>query len=90
MNIMAMRDVGTLVVSDEALEFRGKKMDVDISSIKNVTYGKQGRDFINNWIKIEYADGKTGYFADGNMLGWAGIFGGTKKMLSAIQERIKG
>jgi hypothetical protein len=47
---------------------------------------KQGKDFINNWIKVEYQDGNTAFLADGNLLGWAGVFGGTKKILKVIQH----
>ena len=86
MNILAMRDAGTLVVNDESLEFHGKKERVHITGVKRVSYGKQGRDFVNNWVKIEYGDGKTAFFADGSWLGWGGIFGGTKRVLNAVRH----
>lgn len=86
MNMVAMRDAGTLVITDDALEFNGRKEKVHVSDIKNISYGKQGRDFVNNWIKIDYQDGKTAFFADGSYLGWGGIFGGTEKILSAIRH----
>jgi hypothetical protein len=75
-----------LIVSDNSLTFKGKKEKVQITNIKRITYGKQGKDFINNWIKVEYQDGNTAFLADGNLLGWAGVFGGTKKILKVIQH----
>ena len=86
MNILAMRDAGTLVVNDDALEFNGKKENAYITDVKRISYGKQGRDFVNNWVKIEYQDGKTAFFADGSLLGWGGIFGGTRKILDAVRH----
>lgn len=87
MNILAFRDTGTLAVSEDSLEFNGKKEKVQITNIGRISYGKQGRDFVNNWVKIEYQDGKTAFFADGSWLGWGGIFGGTKAILNAIQRK---
>jgi len=84
MNLLAMRDTGTLVVTDQSLEFQGRKEQVRITGVKRVSYGKQGRDFVNNWVKIEYGDGKQAFFADGTWLGWGGIFGGTKRILNAV------
>ena len=86
MNLLAMRDTGVLVVNDESLEFQGRKEKVRITAVKRISYGKQGRDFVNNWVKIEYGDGKQAFFADGSLLGWGGIFGGTKRILSAVRH----
>lgn len=91
LNIMAMKDRGTLSFREKELIFQGKEYEVKIKDIKSISYGKQGRDFVNNWVKIEYRtdDGeiKTAFFADGGMMGWSGIFGGTKKILNKITER---
>lgn len=56
-----------------------------IRQIKDVSIGKQGRDFVNGWVRIDYENGKKAYFADGNALGWSGIFGGTKQLFDAIK-----
>ena len=84
-NLLAMRDSGTLIVRDDSLEFKGKKETVHITDIQKVSFGKQGRDFINNWVKIEYLDGRKAFFADGSCLGWGGLFGGTRKILDAVR-----
>ena len=89
MKMLAMRDTGTLVVNDDSLVFNGKKEELRIANIKKISYGKQGRDFINNWVKIDYQDGLIAFFADGSWLGWGGIFGGTKKILNGVQHLVQ-
>ncbi len=53
LNLLAYRDTGILIVRDGSLEFQGAKGRVVITSIRRVSFGKQGRDFVNNWVKIE-------------------------------------
>src|SRR5438445_690647 len=84
LNILAYRDKGKLTVSENSIEFHGSKETVVITEINRVTFGKQGRDFVNNWVKIEYGDNNApsvAFFADGCLRGWGGIFGGTKRIL---------
>ncbi|MEM9885464.1 MAG: hypothetical protein AAF849_06195 [Bacteroidota bacterium] len=89
-NLMAMKDEGTLYLKEDELIFDGSKYKVSVKDIVTISYGKQGRDFINNWIKIEYESDdnviSTIFFADGKMLGWSGIFGGTKKLFKRIKD----
>jgi len=61
---------------------------INISNIKHISIGKQGRDFVNDWVKIDYGDKKTAYFADGSVLGWGGIIGGTNRIFEAIKQHI--
>lgn len=92
LNLLAYRDTGKLTVSENSLQFNGSKETVVINNIQRVTIGKQGRDFINNWVRIEYgdtSDPSVAFFADGSMLGWGGIFGGTKRILEAVIQRIQ-
>jgi len=92
MNLLAFRDVGKLIVRDDSLEFQGKKEKVVITHVRRISFGKQGRDFVNNWVKIEYGDGpvfSTAFFADGSWLGWGGIFGGTRRILDAVQRLVR-
>jgi hypothetical protein len=79
------QDYGTLEILQNGIKFTGKKGSVDIYNIQLVLYGRQGRDFFNKWVKIIYGEGKIAFFADGTYQGWGGIFGGTKKLLKAIQ-----
>ena len=89
LNVLAYRDTGQLIVYDNSIEFKGKKETVIIKNVRYVSYGKQGRDFINNWVKVEYGDGpipSVAYFADGSLRGWGGIFGGTMRILEAVKR----
>jgi hypothetical protein len=86
--VPAFKDSGTLVVGDNQIEFIGKNWLV-IDRILNLSYGKQGTDFVNNWVRIDYqegADEKTTFFADGGWLGWRGIFGGTRRIYEAVRS----
>ena len=83
-NMLAFRDSGKLNVNEDSMEFIGSKNRVKISDVKRVTLGKQGRDFVNNWVKVEYGADGTAYFADGSLLGWGGIFGGTQKIYTSL------
>jgi hypothetical protein len=87
--LIAYQDVGTLTVSDTKLEFKGEKRTVVIEAILDVTYGKQGRDFVNNWVKVEYeiqGSRHKAFFADGGSLGWGGVLGGTKRMFEVVRQ----
>lgn len=88
--MMAMKDIGILTVNKNGITFKGEKLNLMINQLHSISYGKQGRDFINNWVKIEYYDLNNelqqAYFADGNNRGWAGIFGGTKKLYNFLMD----
>lgn len=85
LNLMAMKDVGDLMISEGHIKFLGADNNIETSNIQNISYGKQGRDFVNSWVKVEYDDGKAAFFANGRWLGWKGILGGTKKIKDALQ-----
>jgi hypothetical protein len=93
LNILAYRDTGKLTVEENSIKFNGGKETVVIANVQRVTFGKQGRDFVNNWVKIEYGDSATpsvAFFADGSLHGWGGIFGGTKRILEAVKQQVHG
>ena len=78
-------------IKKDELIFKGKKYkEVTIKNIQSISYGKQGRDFVNNWVKLEFVNDKgekeTAFFADGKLLGWSGIFRGTKTLLNKIKK----
>jgi hypothetical protein len=87
-NLLAYHDIGTLTVRENMAEFKGTKRTVLIEDIQRVSFGKQGRDFVNNWVKIEYGKSElpsVAYFADGTSRGWGGIYGGTERILAAVK-----
>ena len=91
-NLLAMRDTGNLIFKKEALIFKGKKtQEIVINNIQSISYGKQGRDFANNWVRLQFLNEKgeieLAFFADGKMLGWSGIFGGTKALFNNIKQK---
>lgn len=88
LQFLAMQDTGILTVDKLALNYHGKKENVCIFDIKRISLCKQGRDFVNTWIKIEYQIDKTAYFADGGYLGWRGTFGGTRKIYQLLCQNI--
>jgi len=92
MNLLAFRDIGQLTVGEDSLEFLGRKEKVVTTNVRRISYGKQGRDFVNNWVRIEYGDAphtSTAFFADGRFLGWGGLLGGTRRILAAVQHLAK-
>lgn len=87
--LLAYEDVGELTISETSILFQSSQRTVAINQIRQVSYGKQGRDLINNWVKIDYLDGgrpALAFFADGGSLGWSGVAGGTAKMFEAIKR----
>ncbi len=86
LRVLAMHDRGTLTIHADSLEFTGTKGSVIVDRIARISFGKQGRDFVNNWVKIEYANGQKAFFADGRYFGWGGFFGGTRALLRAVQH----
>ncbi len=93
MNLLAFKDTCRLLVTEIAREFQGNKERVVIMDIRRVSIGKRGRDFVNDWVKVEYgsaASPATAIFADGSCLGWGGAFGGTRRLLAAVQNLAKG
>jgi hypothetical protein len=89
LHLLAYRDVGRLTIGDKSIEFQGRRQRLVLESIRRVSYGKQGRDFVNNWVRVDYDDGvspSTALFADGNTHGWSGVLGGTKQIFDAAKH----
>lgn len=87
--LLAYDDTGKLTISESAIAFESAKRRLAIDRITGVSYGKQGRDFVNNWVKVEYLDEGApalAFFADGGSLGWSGVAGGTAKMFEGIRR----
>lgn len=92
LHLLAWKDKGVLEFFPEGLTFTGTTDTLTIKNIETVRYGRQGRDFINNWVRIEYRINKgdttlqEAFFADGRCFGWSGIFGGTRNLFKRIQR----
>ena len=87
--LVAFKDSGRLVVRADSLEFYGKSGRVHVANARSVALVKQGRDFINDWVRVEYGDAatpSTAFFADGSWFGWGGILGGTRRIYEAVRH----
>ncbi|HVF99523.1 MAG TPA: hypothetical protein VND68_06770 [Chloroflexia bacterium] len=83
----APQDVGTLLITRRYLEYSSRRRNVriPIADISSISMGRQGSDWINKWVKVEYGREKVAYFADGRFLGWRGILGGTRRLLDRLK-----
>lgn len=89
LHLLAYADIGKLTIGKKSIEFQGRSQRLLIQGIRRVSYGTHGRDFINNWVSVEYGDGETSstvLFADGTMRGWGGVAGGTKRLFDATKH----
>jgi hypothetical protein len=89
LKLLAYDDKGTLTINGDSLEFRGGGGLLMMNDIRNVSLGKHGRDFVNDWVIVNYLNGQiplTACFADGNNLGWGGALGGTRQIFDAIKK----
>lgn len=76
--IIVMTDTGTVVVGTNEVSFTGKKgsVDIDYTTMQEVSFGKVGSDFLNNWVTIKYQrENVESYalFCGGKALGWGGM-----------------
>ena len=87
---LAMKDIGVLTIETNCITFIGNNTRLVINRLFSISYGKQGRDFINNWVKVEFyginGEPQDAYFADGNNRGWSGIFWGTRKIHNLLMN----
>ena len=81
------RERGKLVITDQEVIFKTEEMNLQISNILNVSFGLQGTDPVNSWVKISYLEGeekKVAFFADGKLFGYSGFFGGTWRIFKSL------
>jgi hypothetical protein len=76
--IQVMTDTGTVVVGTNGVSFTGKKgsIDIDYTTMQEVSFGKVGLDFINKWVTIKYQHENVesyALFCGGKALGWGGF-----------------
>lgn len=92
MRLPAFDDVGQLIITKDLVKYQGKKyqkVEIPKSNVKFISMGKQGRDFVNNWVKIIYIQQdkvRTAFFADGSKLGYGGFLGGTQKIIQVLEN----
>ena len=89
LHLLTYRGVGKLTIKENSMEFQGRGQTLVLENVRRILYGKQGRDFVNNWVRVEYGDvesSSTALFADGSTRGWSGVLGGTKRIFEAAKH----
>lgn len=85
---LAFDDTGSVMIFPEHLEFHGKRQRLVLNNISSVRPGRYGLDFLNEWLRIQYANGATTYLKDGSFAGWAGLVGGNGRLFQALKHLI--
>ncbi|MCH8496807.1 MAG: hypothetical protein LAT57_14400 [Balneolales bacterium] len=86
------RKTGRLEIDRTGLSFNSKEGSLSIRNIQSVTFGLQGSDPVNTYVKITYLDSgatKVAYFADGKLFGYSGFFGGTWRIYRSLSHLIE-
>lgn len=81
-----IRERGRLVVEGDAIHFQGPKTTVEMRGIEAVEYGVHG-SMTNPSVHVRYRDGgeaRSAWLTDGGMGGYAGMFGGTRRLAQAL------
>lgn len=80
------RERGRLVVEGDGLRFEGKTTRLVMREVEAVEYGVHGT-MTSPSIHVRYRDGdapRSAWFTDGGMGGYAGMFGGTRRLAQAL------
>ena len=91
LHLLTYSDVGKLTIKEKSIEFQGRGQTLMLENVRRILYGKQGRDFVNNWVRVEYGDVESpsiALFADGSTWGWGGVLGGTKRIFEAAKHLV--
>ena len=83
-NIVEIQDKGILSLLDDRMVFTGKKYEVSITDIQDVSFGVRGQRIKKLWIRVDFllnSNLETIYLLDGRLLGWSGLLGGGKRIL---------
>ncbi len=82
------RERGRLVVEGDGLRFEGKTTSLVMRDIAAVEYGVHGT-MTSPSIHVRYREGdgaRSAWFTDGGMGGYAGMFGGTRRLAGALSH----
>jgi hypothetical protein len=85
LSIPAYQDSGTLTIEEGTISFIGKKQSVS-GRVRSVGRTQMG---MNRWVHVQYeAEGETrdAYFIDSGLVGWAGVFGGNKRLAEELAK----
>lgn len=83
-----MRERGTLVVEADEVRFQGKTANLVLRNIEALEYGVHGT-MTSPSLHVRYRDGdevRSAWFTDGRMGGYAGMFGGTRRLAQEMSH----
>jgi hypothetical protein len=87
-------DIGTLSFKEKSILFVGEKGTFATDKIVGVKYDREGNDFVNHWIRIDFDDEdgnpRSAFCKDGTWRGWKSFL--TKSDLpifEALQQAIR-
>ncbi|HEU4881476.1 MAG TPA: hypothetical protein VFT45_04500 [Longimicrobium sp.] len=83
-----IRERGRLVVEGDAIHFEGPKTRVVMRGIEAVEYGVHG-SMTNPSVHVRYredGEARSAWLTDGGLGGYAGMFGGTRRLAQALSH----
>jgi hypothetical protein len=93
-------DSGELAVLDDCVVFTSRRTRVRMEAIKRVTQGRDRPDWtparswaeqrvlLDEWIRVDYGDGRIALLHDGRYRGWRGFFGGNRRIVKSMQHLV--
>lgn len=85
-------DVGTLMVYDDRVEFRGEKGGFAITDIHDVEHTRHGGDISNSWVRVTYGNPsalREAYFSHRTRLGLDALLGSSDELFAVLHQRIR-
>lgn len=85
------RKRGKLIINEKEIIFESDGLNLQILNIHKVSFGLQGTDPVNSWIKLIYDENgikRQAYFADGKLFGHSGFFEGTWRIYKSLSHLV--
>ena len=83
-----LRERGQLVVKGDAIHFQGPRTSLVMRGIEAVEYGVHG-SMTNPSVHVRYredGEARSAWLTDGGLGGYAGMFGGTRRLAEALSH----
>ena len=87
-----IRERGRLAVEADAIRFEGPRTRVVLRNVEAVEYGVHGT-MSSPSVHVRYREGdepRGAWFTDGRLGGYAGMFGGTRRLAQALSRLAPG
>lgn len=83
-----IRERGLLAVTEDAITFEGPRTQVVMRGVEAVEYGVHG-SMTNPSVHVRYrenGESRSAWLTDGGFGGYAGMFGGTRRLAEALSH----